>query len=80
MQAARRAMKWALDQGFEPAGLHAYTKPDEAVACWRIRAKHPATADKIFFADAVGAVRLRAGRARIHWRQARLPIALVSGT
>jgi hypothetical protein len=46
-EAARRAVKWALDQGFEPAGLHAYTNADGSVAFWRIRAKHPATGDKI---------------------------------
>ena len=45
-EAAKRLAGPMLDKGFKPTGLHTYTNEKGESLYWRIRCKHPVTAEK----------------------------------
>ena len=45
-EAAKRLARPALERGFKPVALHAYTDAHGTALYWRIRAKHPETGEK----------------------------------
>lgn len=45
-EAAKRLARPMLDKGFKPTAIHTYTNPDGSTIYYRIRCKHPDTAEK----------------------------------